>query len=161
MTVDWINAVAPADLCFSSTPVKLQNGMASIQSSQWGPLTYGLTDAAPTYGDLTGDGKDEIGLKVYRVPEGAGGSGIIAQGFVILDGASGTAKLIGNVIAVHSSTPGLNSPGVNRIDIIPGGITSYEKFYTVDDPSCCPSRDAVTNWTYRDGKLSHGTTVDK
>lgn len=157
--IDWRNATIPADLCDSSGWAAMHDGEANIPDPAGGYFIYGLTEDSPVYGDLTADGNDEVGLKVFCVPEGAGGAAVFSQGFLILEGSTGRIQLIGTVTAAYENEPTSAAPAVNTITISPGQVTSDELFYVDVDPTCCPSGSATTTWTYTDGTLRPDKTT--
>jgi hypothetical protein len=151
--IDWRNATIPADLCDSSGWTAMHDGEANIPDPSGGNFIYGLTEDKPVYGDLTADGNNEVGLKVFCVPEGAGGAAVFSQGFLILDGSTGKIQLTGTVTAAYQSGSSSAAPIVNTITISPRKIIANELFYVDLDPTCCPSGSATTTWTYTDGTL--------
>ncbi len=164
-TVDWKSVSLPGSVCGSSQPIHLQSGQATVASSRFpGTTTVHVSSATVVYGDLTGRGQDEAALNVWCDNGSGTADGQLANSWVVFSGATGTLQVIGTLTPQQPSNP--NSPHVayfnvtaGGIVVAPGKITVHELWYGSQDPTCCPSVQATTVWTYADGHLVHTSTT--
>jgi hypothetical protein len=91
----------------------------------------------PLYGDLTGDGSDEVAVPIFS----GGTAGDVALFVYSLDG--------GRLRDIYAA------PSLYKIAarIRHGALVYVEPVYKASDPNCCPSSFRRLTLGYRDGKL--------
>lgn len=147
------NLTLPAGTCAGKVPVELRNGAGQITTNN------GLYDVTPTptnavtFGDLDGDGRDEMAMRVVCVPHG--GNGYYVQAVVMHASASATPTLVGIVNAQYP-TQGVYPSMVEAVALSRGTVSVTEDFYTAADPHSTPSGRAQTVWTLTAGRLVPG-----
>lgn len=151
-TADLRQIRVPAALCDTTHDFTLHNGAATSIPSRFGPLDAATTGST-VFGDLDGDGRDEVATDVYCNFQG--GNGIAGQGYVVLTGSSGTLAPIG-VVTVQYQPPQTLASAVDSVVISHDRIESGELWLHPDDPFCCPNGHATTTWTFTGGKLVPG-----
>jgi hypothetical protein len=163
--VDWANVTIPGDLCRAPRDIQLRNGDATNVPSDFDgpeenfPQDVGAFTDEITYGDLTGDGRDEAALPVLCANHNSTAAGQQAFGILVFDGSAGRPQVIGTLVGLQ---PRLGEPP-NRIEIqqiTPGRVVATERWYGPSDGNCCPSGRARDVWQYANERLSVvGTTV--
>jgi hypothetical protein len=166
--VDWADVEIPGSLCGVAGTIQLHGGTATLTGSKLArPPQFptvdvaaeGSPDSAPiTYGNLLGGGTDAAGDQVFCNNGGGTADGELAQGWVIFTESGSLLQTVGVVTPQKASAPGANIPYVSSIAIAPGQVTASEVFYNSSDPTCCPSGQATTVWSYAHGSLTPGPT---
>lgn len=164
-TVDWKNVTLPGSVCGALQPIRLQSGQATVASSRFpGMTTVHVSLSTVVYGDLTGSGQDQAAVNIWCDNGSGTADGQLADSWVVYSAATRTLQVVGTLTTQQPGNP--NSPHVayfntaaGGIVIAPGKITVHELWYASQDPTCCPSVQATTVWTYANGALTRtGTT---
>jgi hypothetical protein len=116
------------------------------------------------YGDLFGSGQQQAAVNVGCDNGSGTADGQLSDSWVIYSASTGTLQIIGTLTTQQPSAPDL--PHVAYFNTQPGGIviqqgkiTVHELWYATQDPTCCPSVEATTVWTYADGLLVRSSTT--
>lgn len=147
----FANRSIPGSTCFSGTPIQLRDGHGD------GGYGYVVNIAAPRYGDITGDGRDEAFVLANCGTGGGTASSDVKNSFVVFTGTTSGVKVLGVIAAAHNwrgaQTPLLEFRGVRD-----GIATVREYLYSSADASCCPTFRARSTYVVRDGKVARRST---
>lgn len=166
--VDWFNTKIPGSLCRASGSILLHDGLASnVPSTFNGPEPNMPQDVSAdvkkiTYGDLTGDGKDEVALPVLCMNHNATAAGQTAMGVLVFDGSNGRLHLLGTLVGQQSrSGEPPNFLEVRQMAYATvGKIVAIESFYSPNDYNSCPTGRAHDTWIYKNGHLKVAGSTD-
>lgn len=146
----------PAGVCRSTAPVQVRGSSTAVET-QDGPFEVSrATEVPPAFGDLDGDGHDELGVTLVCAP--SGGNGYYLQAVVLRAASSATPGLVGFIEGKYRGN-GLYSSQISGLSLAPGKVVVAERYFTADDSHASPSGRARTVWTYEQGRLTAGTPV--
>jgi hypothetical protein len=167
--VDWKKVTVPASFCPTTADVDLggptlagddgYNGENARLKDRGYPTAVrndlAFAEGQPVvYGDLFGDGSEVAGISITCY---VGVSSVHQQGFLIVDGRSGSIEHVGGITARYKGEG--YHPLVSELKIESGKITATEQYYRSEDSHGGPSGHARTEWDFRDGKLTPGRTT--
>ena len=104
------------------------------------------------YGDLDGDGSDEVALIVQCNNGGGTADGQLAFVAVIYTSGTHGPRVVGAVTPQVQGNLGDHVP-LLEVSLRRGEVVSHEFFYGTADGTCCASGRATTIWKYARGKL--------
>lgn len=159
--VDWKNIKVPGSACGVDHDVQLVNGEATVHSPRFADydlvgfsLDVHAYDDGVVYGDLDNDGFDEAAVSVWCDNRGGTAAGQLGQEWVIFTDAR-QPRVVGSIAPQHGSDTGYHIPYIGRpIFMAPGRVVALESFYGKNDMTCCPTGQAITTWSYSNGKLA-------
>jgi hypothetical protein len=152
---DWEQVVVPSNFCGIGEPTALVNGGATATSTTWGPVQLAFRDVE--YGDLLGDEKDEAAVSVYCDNGGGTGSGLLEYGIAIFAEREGSLTHISTVTATKQFE-GIMPTSVSVKEWKKPSMVVSEYYYREYDPTCCPSGEAETTWTWAGETLAPGAS---
>lgn len=154
--MDWEHARIPGDFCDIPGTVTL-GPETEAESCTWGTVHVGRVGDEVSYGDITGDGRDEAALYVVCDNRGGTAAGQLAFAFVVLGREAGRLTSLGATTPQHNP-PDQHATLLGSVDLAPGKVTVGELWYRESDANCSPSGTAETEWTVgKDRKLVAGS----
>ena len=159
--VDWKHVSVPGAVCGSARPIQLA-GTALIRSRLWPWWPRVVVSGGPpvTYGDVTGDGRDEAAFVVECSNGGGTADGQIAFAAVVYTGSAHNVRVLG-IVTPRQPFQALAVIPVPLLNVTlrHGEVISHEFWYGPHDGTCCSSGRATTTWRYRHGALTPRRTV--
>jgi hypothetical protein len=148
-TVDWHNAsysVACLDLggpANQQVPVTVSNGSGVTAPVSWfgSPVRLDVAVKSVSYGDLTGDGRDEAVVDLTCTPAGSNG---VAQELQVFGPGS---ELLGTPSLRNSSGSDF-APAIETLAVGNGHLTGTAVAWSAGDPHCCPSQTLPFTFTW-------------
>ncbi|WP_063483456.1 hypothetical protein [Streptomyces ambofaciens] len=144
--VDWTRAVLPGDFCEIAGTVTLTDSEGRGESKTWGRVHVALLPDLTTYGDVTGDDRDEAAVAVGCDNGGGTAAGQLTFAAVVLTARDGRLYALGTLPTQHESYAE-HPPLVSTTKLKPGRATMTELWYRPSDANCCPSGERVSTWT--------------
>jgi hypothetical protein len=153
--VDWANVTLPGAVCGARDPIRLRHGEAAMYSGghPWWPAVV-VSAGRASYGDLTGDRRDEAAVDVLCSNGGGTADGQLAFSTAIFEAVGDSLRLIGVITPrqpLDPTTP--HVPLISSVRLVPGRAIVHEAWYGAKDGTCCSSGRATTVWTYANGRL--------
>lgn len=159
--VNWRNITLPGAVCGAQRTIQLRHGAGFVYSvgHPWWPAVV-VSDGPATYGDLTGDGRDEAAVVVSCSNGGGTADGQLAFAAAIFAAVGHSLRLIGVLSPrqpFEATTP--HVPLVASVRLLPGRAIVHEGWYGPPDGTCCGSGKATTVWRYVHGELTPSHTT--
>lgn len=151
--VDWSTATVPGDFCDITGLVTYRGGESTVISRTWGPVHVDVRPEETQYGDVDGDGSDEAAVSVGCDTGGSTAAGQITTAYVVVRGTGGVLQAIGTITPQMQLTNAPNATRMNGVRFSTGQLVVDELWYRSEDATCCPTGEAETTWTSRDGQL--------
>ena len=147
--VDWQDASysiacpglgGPSD---QQVPVTLSKGAGTTAPVTWfgTPVKLDVRLDDVSYGDLTGDGRDEAVVRLTCTPEQSNGVAEEVQVF-----GPGSELLGTPVLRNPDNSP--FAPSIKSLAVQNGRITGTAYYWGPDDPHCCPSQTLPFTFTW-------------
>ncbi|HSP39549.1 MAG TPA: hypothetical protein VLR26_17555 [Frankiaceae bacterium] len=149
-SVDWRNAsysVACVDLggpADQQVPVTLADGAGSTAPVTWfgsPPVRLDVAVKSVSYGDLTGDGRDEAVVDLTCTPAGSNG---VAQELQVFAPGS---ELLGTPSLRNATGSGF-APAIKTLAVANGHLSGTALAWARTDPHCCPSQSFPFTFTW-------------
>ncbi|MEW2265030.1 hypothetical protein ACGF5T_22460 [Streptomyces sp. NPDC047853] len=144
--VDWTHAVLPGDFCEIAGTVSLTDSEGEADSKTWGRVHVAQLPDLTTYGDVTGDGRDEAAVAVGCDNGGGTAAGQLVFAAIVLTARDGRLYALGTLDTQDDSS-GPHPPLVSTTRLTSGKATMTELWYRQSDANCCPSGERVSTWT--------------
>ncbi|MFE5394363.1 hypothetical protein ACFQ9U_07310 [Streptomyces sp. NPDC056568] len=144
--VDWTRAVLPGDFCQIPGTMTLTDSEGEADSKAWGRVHVAQLAHLTTYGDVTGDGRDEAAVTVGCDNGGGTAAGQLVFAVIVLTARDGRLYALGTLPTQHGSS-GPHTPLVSTTKLTSGKATMTELWYRQSDANCCPSGERVSTWT--------------
>jgi hypothetical protein len=155
--VNWGDVTIPGKLCKVNGPIRLHNGIATVEHSGFGRPVQAYTTLV-THGFLR-RGLPVTTLQIFcAVPNGTAASQL-SEGVMVFDSPGGRAHWLGTLTPQYLPNPTSHIPyvAVAHIDTT-GHITTTEYWYTLSNADCCPSGRATTIWRWTGRTFIPGRT---
>jgi len=151
--VDWTIATVPGEFCDIPGLVTFLDGEATVTSLNWGEVHADIVPEATRYGDLDGDGVDEAAVSVGCDTGGGTGAGQLETGYVVVRESGGVLRSIGTITPQLQPADAPNATRMGGVGFSIGQLVVNEIWYRSGDATCCPTGEAETTWTFRNGGL--------
>jgi hypothetical protein len=112
---------------------------------------YGNSDDA-NYGDLTGDGIDEVVISVFCANHGSTAAGQLIAPAIVFDVSSSEPVDLAIAVAQHPTESHIAY--FESFDVNEGTLVGHELWYRDEDGTCCPSGRATTRFSWDGQTLS-------
>lgn len=145
---EWSNIPITASFCDVSGTVHLVNSEATAHSSSWGDVhVFAFSDDT----QLGSDGGPTIIAKRLECDNGGGtAAGTLALSYLLLSVDGSTTRVLAELPAKQPEI-GEHPTTVEAITRSGDIFTVTEHWYRADDPNCCPTGTAETDWKVSDG----------
>ncbi|MFD4636641.1 hypothetical protein ACFWN2_04955 [Lentzea sp. NPDC058436] len=135
--------------CGTSKPVQVDDtGKAVVQIDRGGEVRLSLSDKR--FGDLDGDGNDEMAVRVACSYEG--GNLVFGIAFLVFASTGQDVRRIG-LVDVQEDQDVQRRGRVEDIVFKPGEVVTDERWFAPEDANCCPSTYMTTTWKLENGLL--------
>ncbi|MGI5506309.1 hypothetical protein [Lentzea sp. CA-135723] len=133
--------IAPGP-CGTSEPVKYSDaGPTRVRMAGGGEVLLSLSDKR--FGDLDGDGNDEMAIRVACSYEG--GNLVFGIAFLVYASAGPDVRQIG-LVDVQEDQETERRGRVEQVVFKPGELVTEERWYAPEDANCCPTIYMSTTW---------------
>lgn len=167
--VDWSEASVALDACGLPGVVRLFGGSANFggtipaEEPRHPEQSRELSIGHVTFGDVTGDRRDEAFVPVLCTNGGGTADGQTAFAVEVFTVGRGGPGLLGILRPTQPFSPGTpHIPYMDDASIRVRGhrvVNAIELWYDTSDSTCCPSLRVLTTWIYRGGRFDHESST--